>query len=358
MKRKEADPRVKKQTMTWLGILLMYFVLIVLASGQAMILAEYMGWGKGGQSLPPEYIFGALGYWAIVTAVFCLITASQIKRWFEKPMRTLSEAAKDVAGGDFTIYIEPPHTEDKYDYIDVMFEDFNKMVEELGTIETMKTDFISNVSHEIKTPLSVIENYAMALQEPDIDEAGRKEYATTIILASRRLNILVANILKLSKLENQRIVPTWEDYDLCSQLADCALSFEEPLDDKHITLEVNMDDRAVIHADKSMLEIVWNNLLSNALKFTEPGGMVTLEQTSDEDTVTVSVSDTGCGMSEATMHRIFDKFYQGDTSRAQEGNGLGLALALRVIELLDGQISAKSNPGEGSTFTVSLKAAP
>jgi signal transduction histidine kinase len=205
--------------------------------------------------------------------------------------------------------------------------------------------------------LAVIENYAMALQTSDTGEEQRKEYAATIISASRRLNALVANILKLSKLENQKIVPTLEDYDLCSQLAECALSFEELLDNKNITPKVIMDDKAVICADRSMLEIVWNNLLSNALKFTEPGGTITLTQTSDEDTVTVSVTDTGCGMDDSTMRRIFDKFYQGDASRSQEGNGLGLALALRVIELLGGQISVKSSPGEGSAFAVSLKTA-
>jgi signal transduction histidine kinase len=343
--------------MTWISILLIYFVLLVLSSGQAMILAEYMGWGEDGQVMPPEFILGNLGYWALVTAVFCLIAASQSRRWFEKPMRALSAAAKDVAGGDFAVYIEPLHTKDKYDYVDVMFEDFNKMVEELSTIETMKTDFISNVSHEIKTPLAIIQNYATALQREDIPVEQRREYTNTIITATDRLNTLVTKILKLSKLENQRIVPTMVDYNLCSQLADCALEFEELLNKKNITLEVEMDDRAVIRADKSMLEIVWNNLLSNAMKFTEQGGTVTLTQVSDEDTVTVSVTDTGCGMDAATLHRIFDKFYQGDTSRLQEGNGLGLALALRVVELSDGQISVRSQPGEGSTFTVSLKAA-
>ena len=354
MKKKqiEKDSRVKSRHFSWKEYALTYSVLLVLSAGQAMIYAEYMAFDK----MPPEYIWGMLGYWAIVTAVFCFITARQKFRTFDKPMRKLSEAAKKVAGGDFSVYLEPIHTADKLDYVDVMFEDFNKMVEELGSIETLKNDFTASVSHEIKTPLSVIQSYAMALQKEDLPQEKRREYADTIITASKNLTTLATNILKLNKLENQEIRPAATPYDLCRQLCDCALSFEDFWETKNIGFSADIEDRAVICADASMLEIIWHNLLSNALKFTEPGGKVTLVQTSDADSVTVSVSDTGCGMNEETMKHIFDKFYQGDTSRSGEGNGLGLALSLRVIELIGGSISVKSEPGKGSTFTVKLKA--
>jgi signal transduction histidine kinase len=191
------------------------------------------------------------------------------------------------------------------------------------------------------------------LQSEAITIEQRKEYSDAIITASRKLSSLVTNILKLSKLENQEIMPVSEPFDLCRQLAECALSFEEAMERKSIDLSVDMDDKLVISADENMLEIVWNNLFSNALKFTEPGGTITLKQTSDEYSVTLSILDSGCGISKETLKHIFDKFYQGDTSHSQDGNGL--ALALKVIELADGSITAKSEVGVGSTFTVRLK---
>lgn len=356
MKKKqiEMDSRVKARHFTWLEYALTYFILLTLSAGQAMIYAQYMR----ADSMPAEYIWGMLGYWALVAAAFCLVTARQKFRAYDRPMRKLSQAAKQVAGGDFSVWLEPAHTADKLDYVDVMFEDFNKMVEELGSIETLKNDFIANVSHEIKTPLSVIQSYAMALQKEDLPQERRREYADTIITASKNLTALVTNILKLNKLENQEIIPAAEPFDLCRQLSDCALVFENAWEEKGVQFAADMEDHVMIRADASMLEIVWHNLLSNALKFTEPGGKITLTQVSDEASVTVSISDTGCGMDEETMKHIFDKFYQGDTSRSGEGNGLGLALSLRVIELAGGSISVKSEPGEGTTFTVKLKVEP
>ncbi len=347
-KKERPDERVKSAHFSLKAYLVTYFVLLVLSAGQGMIYAEYRNLG----SMPLEYIFGMLGYWGLVSAAFILITHSQVRKKFDGPMRRLSKAAKEVAEGDFSVYLEPVHTSDKYDYVDVMYTDFNKMVEELGSIETLTNDFIANVSHEIKTPLSIIQNYAAALQKDNLPEEVRKEYSDTIITASQKLNTLVANILRLNKLDNQDLTLPEEPYDVCGQLCDCALQFEELWEKKRIEFTVSIEDKAMIRADAGMLEIVWQNLLSNALKFTEPGGKVTLVQTSDNDSITVSVTDTGCGMNKETMRRIFDKFYQGDTSHSNEGNGLGLALAYRVIDRLGGRLSVASEPGKGSSFTV------
>ena len=305
-------------------------------------------------TITPHSVIIIVLYWVVISAAFTFLTRWQIKRNYEQPLRILAKATKDVADGDFSVYVRPLHTADKIDYLDVMIEDFNKMVAELGSIETLKTEFFSNVSHEIKTPLSVVQNYAELLQSDHLTDDRRKEYAAAIMQSTKKLSGLITNILKLNRLEQQKIHPTPERYDLCAQLSECALQFEEVWEEKEINFEADLEDCATIIADESLLELVWNNLLSNAMKFTGKGGTVSLTQTSTEDEIIVSVSDTGCGMSEKTLRHIFDKFYQGDTSHATEGNGLGLALSLRILQLSGGSINVKSVLGEGSEFTVSL----
>lgn len=349
-KEQEADIRVKKKAMGWLQFAVTYVVMLFLVGVQVGIVV-----------FPPftqlNSIFQVaiiMGYWAFVAFVFGALVNLQIKDIYDKPMRRLSSAAKSVAEGDFSVYVKPTHTPDKYDYIDVMFTDFNLMVQELGSIETLKNDFVSNVSHEIKTPLAIIKNYTNMLKNGNLPDETKAEYMDTITKAADNLSALVSNILRLNKLENQEIETPAEHYDLCRQLSDCALQFESLWDEKSIELSVEMEDRAMITADENMLEIVWNNLFSNALKYTKDGGKVTLVQTSDTDSIIVTISDTGCGMDKETIKRIFDKFYQADTSRSSNGNGLGLALAYRVVEKIGGSISVVSELGKGSTFTVTL----
>ncbi len=293
-------------------------------------------------------------YWLSVSVGMTVFTRRKMKQVYEEPMQKLAEAATQVAGGDFSVYIPPLHTADKYDYLDVMIQDFNRMVEALGSIETLKTDFFSNVSHEIKTPIAVIQNTAVLLKDESLSPERRQEYVETITSASRRLSTLITNILKLNKLEKQTITPDKEEYDLPAQLAESALQFESVWEAKGIEFEADLEDAALVVADSELMELVWNNLLSNAFKFTPPGGTVTLRQWSEEDAVVVEVADTGCGMDGDTARHIFDKFYQGDTSHSMEGNGLGLALAHRVVQMMDASLTVQSAPGVGSVFTVRM----
>lgn len=293
-------------------------------------------------------------YWCLIAAGLTLYTRKRIEKTYEAPLQEISEATEKVAHGDFSVYIPTINTPDKLDYLDVMIMDLNRMIEELGSIETLKTDFISNVSHEMKTPIAVIKNSAQLLQMNGMSEEQRLEYAKNIDSAAGRLSDLITNILKLNKLENQTIVPETEAYDVCRQLCDCVIQFEDRWEEKGMELDIDLEEEVAVRADRELMELVWNNLLSNAIKFTKPGGRIAIRQTSGQGWVEVSVSDTGCGMNEDTVKHIFDKFYQGDTSHSREGNGLGMALVQRVLQLLDGEIQVTSEVGKGSTFSVKL----
>lgn len=293
-------------------------------------------------------------YWAIVAGGLTAYTRFRMKKTYDIPMKKLAKATSMVAKGDFSVYISPLHTSDKMDYLDVMFKDFNKMVEALGSIETLKTDFFSNVSHEIKTPIAVIQNNAELLKSSHITKNQQMASIDAILTATKRLSNLITNMLKLNKLEKQTIIPVPEAYDLSEQLCQCALQFEDTWEKKNIEFEVELEDQLMIKADQGLTELVWTNLLSNAFKFTSEGGKVTLKEKVEEKNIVVMISDTGCGMDDKTIKRIFDKFYQGDTSHSTEGNGLGLALVKRIIELSGGNISVESQKNVGTTFCVTL----
>ena len=193
------------------------------------------------------------------------------------------------------------------------------------------------------------------LQQPGISEEDRLEYAKAISQSTRRLAALITNILKLNKLENQQIFPQPQEFDLGEQLCQCLLGFEEVWEKKNLDIETEIQEDVRIKSDPELLSLVWNNLISNALKFTQPNGTIGVFLQADETHVVVSVRDTGCGMTPETGKHIFEKFYQGDTSHATQGNGLGLALVKRVVDILSGEISVQSVYGQGSTFTVKIR---
>lgn len=294
-------------------------------------------------------------YWALMAAVLTSYTRYAIKKSYEKPIQDVSEATEKIAKGDFSVRLPSIRYSGAADYLDSMVEDFNKMAEELKGVETLRTDFIANVSHELKTPLAVMQNYGTMLQQPDLSEEDRVKYAKIITDASRRLSDLIANILKLNKLENQQIYPMEQTYDLSEQLCECLLMFEEAWEKKNIEIQTDIEENIMIETDPELLSLVWNNLFSNAIKFTEPMGTVSLSVKSEDGFAVVKVSDTGCGMSREVGEHIFEKFYQGDTSHSTQGNGLGLALVKRIIDIVNGEISVTSEAGKGSTFMVRLR---
>lgn len=332
------------------SLFFVYLIVLLFMSGihtGLLVGMKQLGWNDYAQTVIP------ILYWSAVAVGLTLFARRQVRKTYEEPMHKLAEATKKVAEGDFSIYIAPLHTLEKMDYLDNMLVDFNRMVEELGSIETLKTDFLSNVSHEIKTPLSIIQNNAELLCRDELTEQ-QKQYADTIFQTSKRLADLISNILKLNKLEKQTIMPVMETYDLCGQLAQCAVNYESAWEKQGLEFDADMEDYVEISADPALMELVWNNLFSNAVKFTEPGGKIRLTENSDEEVIRVSVQDTGCGMTEETKKHIFEKFYQGDTSHAMAGNGLGLALALQVLQLYGFQIEVESELGKGSIFTVMI----
>ena len=229
------------------------------------------------------------------------------------------------------------------------------MANELSKSEVLKNDFIANVSHEIKTPLAVIQNYAKALKNPSLDNEVKNKYLDNLTEACQKLNGLITNILKLNKLENQKLIPEIKEYNLSNLLAIQVLQFESLIEKKEIDLVCEIEEDLFIKNEESYLEIIFNNLMSNAIKFSNPKGIIYVGLKKEKQNYHITFKDTGCGIDKETGKHIFDKFYQGDTSRSKEGNGLGLALVKRVIDIIGGSISVESEIGVGTKFTIMIK---
>lgn len=291
----------------------------------------------------------------LISLLFTVI--DEIRRWFTvtRPVRHIVRGVEKIMDGDFSVRVSPIRGLDNGDGFNIIIDYFNRMAEELSGIETLRTDFIANVSHELKTPLAVIQNYGTMLQAPGLSDEKRAEYAKAVTDSSHRLAELITNILKLNRLENQRIFSEKKIYNLGEQLCECLLNFERVWEEKNIGICTDIEEEVFIESDPELLTLVWNNLFSNAMKFTDIGGSVSLSLETDGEFAVVRVSDTGCGISPETGRHIFEKFYQGDTSHATQGNGLGLALVKRVADIVGGDISVSSELGKGSTFTVRLR---
>lgn len=271
-------------------------------------------------------------------------------------VREILKFSDKVSRGDYKVRLNIKETSfDPHGYKKIK-KNLNKMVDELGSVETLRTDFISNVSHELKTPLAAIQNYATLIQGSNLSDEEKSDYSKQIVQNVTNLSSLITNILKLNKLENQRIFPTVKEINISELVCECMIGFEQIWEEKKIQIKADIEEEVLTFTDSELLKVVVNNLISNALKFTDNDGTVIIKvEGFNKNGAVISVSDTGCGMDKKTGNHIFEKFYQGDTSHNRQGNGLGLALVKQIIDILGYEINVQSEVGVGSTFILICK---
>lgn len=285
-----------------------------------------------------------------VSVILGVLLAVFIFRGYLAPLSRLMHATQAVAAGDYSVRVEVRGARGEVaEYI----RSFNKMAEELASVEMLRSDFVNTFSHEFKTPLISIRGFAKLLQSTDLTAEQRQTYTDTIVQQSERLAAMSTRILELTQYENTEIVSGKARYSLDEQLRRCVHQQERAWLKKGLTVEGDLD-RVDYYGNEELMEHIWSNLLSNAIRFTPAGGQITVVLRQSEGEIAVSVSDTGVGMDEETQRHIFDKFYRAETCPDSRGNGLGLSIVRRAVSLCGGQVTVFSQLGKGSTFTVTL----
>ena len=345
--RKKKDRRIS--SVIDFSSVLIFSALFALIIQIAVLLFDFIE-DKVDASVISIVMLGVIIGLALIATVFDLIRR---KITIDRPVEKILDATDRISNGDFSAKIEISSRYGRYSKYDLICENVNKMTEELRKNEMISSDFISGVSHEIKTPLAVIKNYAKALGNENLTDDERNAYSKTIIDATERLDSLVSNVLKLTKLENSEIICEKDDVDLSAVIAEIIFSYEEKIERKNIRLSCDLDE-IVAFTDRGIVELIFSNLLSNAVKFTPDGGSINISLKRQGEKAEITVKDSGIGISAQDGARIFDKFYQVDKSRRQEGNGLGLALVKKAVEVIGGEINVRSEQGKGSTFSVCL----
>lgn len=322
----------------------------LLLSGMLAVLLAYVGVRLGLVRQTP--FFGIVIILMISAVIGFLLTVFLSKRLL-RPVTALVKATQEVAGGNFNVHVETKGRSE----INELIQNFNRMTLQLSHTELLRSDFVNNISHEIKTPVAAIENCAAVLQSGTLDEAEQWEYAGMIRENARRLSSLSRNVLNLSRLEHQEIVTERRKFRLDEQIRQAVVLLEPKWSAKRLELDIDLPE-TIYEGSSELLIQVWINLIDNAIKFSHPGGSLRLRLLRTADVVRVDVIDQGVGMSPEVVERVFEKFYQGDPSHSMEGNGLGLALVKRIVDLSHGRIEVESSRNAGSRFTVVLPALP
>ncbi|WP_340010149.1 HAMP domain-containing sensor histidine kinase [Paenibacillus sp. FSL H7-0690] len=327
-------------------IIFFIFLITVVITGLLFFLAQVFGLlneelAQDGFVLP------------IMVLIACTIIGTTISaitsRKMVKSIRIFIEATERLASGDFSMRLQlksPPEFE-------ILSENFNRMAEELGGIEILRTDFVNNFSHEFKTPIVSIKGFAEVLKNDDLTKEERNEYLDIVIEESTRLASLASNVLELTQVETQKILTNKMRFNVGEQIRQSVLLLAAKFEKKHLKLNVNIQDYE-LSGNKELLNQVWLNLLDNAIKFTPEHGEIEVNMKKNEDNLVILVRDCGSGIHPEALPKIFDKFYQQDTSHSTAGNGLGLAIVKKIIHLHNGTISCESIPLQETTFTVTI----
>ncbi len=286
----------------------------------------------------------------IYILLISIIVVSVVNDKFFGPIKELNVAMEKVAQGDFSIRLEEKSWIDE---VKEIYSNFNSMVKELGATEIIQTDFVSNVSHEIKTPINAIEGYVMLLQDSQCSEAEKEQYIERILFNTKRLSELVSNVLLLSKLDNQTLETNATEFRLDEQIRQAIMGFEPQWTQKNIDFDIDMDE-IKYRGNEKLLIHVWTNLIGNAIKFSPDNGKIIIRLDSNDKNIAFTIQDEGPGIGKDAIKHIFDKFYQEDSSHKQEGSGLGLALVKRILNICEGNIEIESELGKGSKFIVEI----
>lgn len=340
-----------KLPLYWLYFLVLIFLTLSIMPVMAGYVVSLLANGESGREAALRFnpLFPSIVF---LLSSFILSLFISLALWFKIliPLSAIQQAARQVAAGDFSVFLsKTPALRE----IQELNDNFNRMVQELNSIESLRNDFVTTISHEFKTPLAAIEGYATLLQAPGLSESDRKEYARIIIDSTRQLTTMAGNILLLSRLEQQEIVTNQSSFRLDEQIRQTILLLEPLWEKKELELDIELEP-VQYFGNAEMMFQVWTNLIQNAIKFTPDQGLLSIGLQISEAAVTVYVKDSGIGMDETTRKRIFEKFYSGSQDQNQKGNGLGLSIAKRIVDLSRGSIQVESFPGKGSCFTVTL----
>lgn len=335
-----------KITLLTTGLIFALLLLSTFLGNGIMILFIHHGLVKAG---PPSSQIPLLVQTGIISIIIGTVITLLISHLPLRPLHTLIQAIHEVSEGNYDVKIHMEHPKEFRELSDC----FNHMTEELSCTEMLRSDFINNFSHEFKTPIVSILGFAKLLKSDQLTEAQREEYLDIIIEESRRLSGLSTTVLDLSRIESLSSLSEQTTFSLSEQIREAILLLEYKWSAKHLDLDINLDELE-IQADEALLKQVWINLLDNGIKFSPELGKLSISLHKKDGTVIFKVQDHGPGMDLATADLIFTKFYQGDTSHQSEGNGLGLALVKKIVELHHGAVTVESSTGKGSTFIVVL----